>query len=123
PFIANVRERVGQLFVLEKNPGPGEYPAEAAGELVPQADVLAITSMTLLNGTLDGLLALRRPEARVLLLGPSTPLHPLLFDYGVEMLSGAVVTAVHPVLHLIRQGAVFRQVRKGGVRLVTMMQH
>ncbi len=121
PFIANVREQVGQLFVLEKNPGPNEYPADAAGELVPQADVLAVTSMTLLNGTLDGLLALRKPEARVLLLGPSTPLHPLLFEYGVEMLSGVEVTAVDPVLHLIRQGAVFRQVRKGGVHLVTLM--
>jgi uncharacterized protein (DUF4213/DUF364 family) len=120
PFIANLREQVGQLFVLEQNPGPDEYPAEAAGELVPQADVLAITSMTLLNGTLDGLLALRRPGARVLLLGPSTPMHPLLFDYGVEMLSGAMVTAVSPVLHVIQQGGVFRQVRKAGVRLVTM---
>lgn len=121
PFIANVRAQVGRLFVLEQNPGPGEFPAEAADEVVPQADVLAITSMTLLNGTLDGLLALRRPGTRVLLLGPSTPLHPLLFEYGVEMLSGSVVTAVDPVLHLIRQGAVFRQVRKGGVRLVTMV--
>ncbi|MCA9977919.1 MAG: DUF364 domain-containing protein [Anaerolineales bacterium] len=121
PFIANVCAQVGQLFVLEKNPGPGEYPAEAAAEIMPQADVLAITSMTLLNGTLDRLLALRKPKARVLLLGPSTPLHPLLFDYGVEMLSGVEVTAVAPVLHLIQQGAVFRQVRKGGVRLVTMV--
>lgn len=120
PFIANVRSQVGQLFVLEQNPGPGEYPAEAADELVPQADVLAITSMTLLNGTLDGLLALRKPGARVLLLGPSTPMHPLVFDYGVAMLSGAVVTAVSPVFHVIQQGGVFRQVRKAGVRLVTM---
>jgi len=120
PFIPRLRTRVGRLFVLEQNPGPGEYPAEAAVELVPQADVVAITSMTLLNGTLDGLLALRRAEAQVLLLGPSTPLHPLLFDYGVAMLSGVMVTAVDPVLHTIQQGAVFRQVRKAGVRLITM---
>jgi uncharacterized protein (DUF4213/DUF364 family) len=92
-----------------------------AAELVPQADVVAITSMTLLNGTLDGLLALCRPEARVLLLGPSTPLHPLLFEYGIEMLSGAVVTAVDPVLHVIREGGVFQQVHPAGVRLVTMV--
>ncbi|MCA9961514.1 MAG: DUF364 domain-containing protein [Anaerolineales bacterium] len=121
PFIDALRPQVGQLFVLEQNPGPGEYPAEAAVDIVPQADVLAVTSMTLLNGTLDGLLALRKPGSQVLLLGPSTPLHPLLFDYGIAMLSGAVVTAVAPVLHLIQQGAVFRQVRKGGVRLVTMV--
>lgn len=120
PFIERLRTQVGRLFVLEQNPGPGEHPEQAAPSLIPQADVLAITSMTLLNDTLDGLLALRKPGARTLLLGPSTPLHPLLFDYGLELLSGAVVTAVDPVLHLVRQGAVFRQVRKGGVRLVTM---
>ncbi|MFN2136140.1 MAG: Rossmann-like domain-containing protein [Candidatus Promineifilaceae bacterium] len=122
PFISRLRSQVGQLFVLEQNPGPDEYPAEAALELVPEADVLAITSMTLLNGTLDELLALRRKESRTLLLGPSTPMHPLLFDYGLEMLSGATVTAIEPVLHLIQQGAVFRQVRQGGVRLVTMVR-
>lgn len=121
PFISGLRSRVGQLYVLEQNPGPGEHPATAAAELVPQADVVAITSMTLLNGTLDGLLGLCRPEARVLLLGPSTPLHPLLFDYGIEMLSGSVVTAIDPVLHVIREGGVFRQVHPAGVRLVTMV--
>ncbi|MCB8987278.1 MAG: DUF364 domain-containing protein [Ardenticatenaceae bacterium] len=120
PFIARLQPQVGRLWVLEQNPGPGEHPAAAAAQLIPQADVVAITSMTLLNGTLDGLLAQCRPGARVLLLGPSTPLHPLLFEHGVHMLSGAVVTAVTPVLHLIQQGAVFRQVRHGGVRLVTM---
>jgi uncharacterized protein (DUF4213/DUF364 family) len=120
PFITDLHAQVGRLYVLEHNPGPGEHPAEAAPELVPQADILAITSMTLLNGTLDGLLALRRPESRVLLLGPSTPMHPLLFDYGIEMLLGAVVTNIPPVLHTISQGAVFRQVRKAGVRLVAM---
>lgn len=120
PFIARLASRVGQLYVLEQNPGPGEYPHTAAPNLVPQADVLAITSMTLLNGTLQGLLALRQPGARALLLGPSTPLHPLLFDHGIEMLSGAVVEDIEAVLRTIGQGAVFRQVHKAGVRLVTM---
>jgi uncharacterized protein (DUF4213/DUF364 family) len=120
PFISRLRSQVGQLFVLEQNPGPDEYPATAAAELVPQADLLAITSMTLLNGTLEGLLSLRSENARVLLLGPSTPMHPLLFDYGIEMLSGSNVSAVIPILHLIQQGAVFRQLRKTGVRLITM---
>lgn len=120
PFIPSLRSRVGQLVVLEQNPGPDEYPAQAAAEWVPQADVLAVTSMTLLNGTLDGLLALRRPDAMVLLLGPSTPLHPLLFDYGITFLSGASVVNIDAVLRVVREGAVFRQVRKAGVRLVTI---
>jgi hypothetical protein len=32
-----------------------------------------------------------------------------------------VVTAIDPVLHVIREGGVFRQVHPAGVRLVTMV--
>lgn len=120
PFIPRLKQRVGQLHVLEQNPGPGELPAEAAPDVLPAAGVVAITGMTLLNGTLDDLLALCSPEALVLLLGPSTPLNPLLFSHGVDLLSGAVVTNLDPVLRAVSQGANFRQVHRAGVRLVTM---
>ncbi len=76
--------------------------------------------MTLLNHTFDGLLALRRPDAPVMLLGPSTPLAPLLFDRGVDLLSGSVVEDIDAVLRGVSQGANFRQLHRLGVRLVTM---
>jgi uncharacterized protein (DUF4213/DUF364 family) len=120
PFIPDLGTRVGELYVLEKNPGENELPAEAAPDILPRADVVAITSMTLLNGTFQDLLALCSPDALVLLLGPSTPLSPVLFDHGVDLLSGSVVTEIEPVLWAIRQGANFRQVHRAGVRLVTM---
>ncbi|MBC8449678.1 MAG: DUF364 domain-containing protein [Chloroflexi bacterium] len=120
PFIQSLREAVGQLWVLELRPGPEDLPAEAASEVIPQADVVAITSTSLINRTFDGLLALCRPDAYVLLLGPSTPLSPLLFDHGVHLLSGALVDDVDSVLRLVSQGASFRQIHRGGVRLVTM---
>jgi hypothetical protein len=76
--------------------------------------------MTLINHTLEGLLALCPPEAFVIVLGPSTPLTPLLFDHGVDILSGAVVTAIEPVLRIVSQGGNFRQVHRAGIRLVNM---
>jgi uncharacterized protein (DUF4213/DUF364 family) len=76
--------------------------------------------MTLENHTLEGLLSLCPQEAFVLVLGPSTPLSPLLFDYGVDVVSGAVVTAIDPVLRHVSQGANFRQVHRAGVRLVNI---
>jgi hypothetical protein len=82
--------------------------------------VVAISSTTLINGTFEGLVALCRPDAYVLLLGPSTPLSPLLFDHGVQLLSGALVDDVDSVLRLVSQGASFRQIHRHGVRLVTM---
>jgi uncharacterized protein (DUF4213/DUF364 family) len=120
PFVQRLQSQVGELFVLELNPGIGELPAESAPDILPQADVVAITSMTLVNHSLENLLGLCAPQAEVLLLGPSTPLSPRLFEYGIAMLSGAVVTDIDPVLDAIKQGANFRQVHRAGVRLVTM---
>jgi uncharacterized protein (DUF4213/DUF364 family) len=53
-----------------------------------------------------------------MLLGPSTPLSPLLFKHRIDVLSGAIVEAVDPVLRVVMQGGNFRQVHHAGVRLV-----
>jgi uncharacterized protein (DUF4213/DUF364 family) len=120
PFVRRLRERVGRLSVLELRPRGGDLPASAAPDVIPQADVLALTSLTLLNGTFEALARLARPGALLLLLGPSTPLSPLLFDHSVHLLFGAVVTDVDAVLQTVAQGGNFRQVHRAGVRLVAM---
>lgn len=120
PFIPRLREQVGALWVLEQRPRGEDLPADAASEVIPRADVVAITGTTLINHTFDALLALCRPEALVLVLGPSTPLSPTLFRHGVDILSGAVVEDVESVLRALSQGAYFRQLHRQGVRLVTM---
>ncbi|MCK4264233.1 MAG: hypothetical protein KAX27_04745, partial [Candidatus Aminicenantes bacterium] len=53
-----------------------------------------------------------------MMLGPSTPLSPVLFDYGFDALSGSIVVDRNQVLNCISQGANFRQVR--GVKKMTM---
>lgn len=120
PFVSALRAQVSTLWVLELRPKAGDLPAGAAREVVPQADILAITSTTLINRTFEELMALRRPDALVMLLGPSTPLSPILFDYGVHVLSGSVVEDIDAVLLAVSQGAGFRQIRRAGVRLVSM---
>jgi hypothetical protein len=89
PFIPRLRSRVGKLWVLEQNPQNDDLPAEAAASIIPKADVVAITGTALINGTFEGLAALCRPDARVLVLGPSTPLSAIMFDHGVHLLSGS----------------------------------
>jgi uncharacterized protein (DUF4213/DUF364 family) len=118
PFVPKVREVARTCWVLELIPGPGDLPAEKAPEVIPQADVVAITGMTLINGTFETLAALPRPGAFVTVLGPSTPLSPLLFDYGVAVISGSVIVDIPAVLAAISQGANFRQIP--GKRLLTM---
>jgi hypothetical protein len=120
PFVERLRTKVGQLTVLELDPHPGDLSVSAAAEVVPKAKVVAITGMTLLNQTFDGLLELCASDALVILLGPSVPLDPILFDYGVDILCGSIVTNMEVVLAAVRQGANFRQIHRAGVRLVSV---
>jgi uncharacterized protein (DUF4213/DUF364 family) len=118
PFIPKVRRAVGHLDVLELDPGPNELPPKAAAEVIPEADVVAITGTSLVNKTFDKLIQHCRPDAFVLLLGPTSPLSPVLFDYGVDLIAGTRVVDPLAALTVAGQGAIFRQMR--GVRLVTM---
>ena len=122
PFVDGLRERVGELVVLEQNPRPGDLPAEAAPQVLAQAEVVAITGMTVQNRTLESLLSLAAPGAEILVLGPSTPLHPRLFALGIGVLSGSLVSDIPAVMRCVAQGANFRQIHRCGVRLVNMIR-
>jgi uncharacterized protein (DUF4213/DUF364 family) len=123
PFIGRVREAAARCWVLELHPGPGDLPAHQAAEVLPQADVVALTGTSLVNHTFEELMDMCRPDAFVLLLGPSTPLSPVLFDAGLSGLSGTVVDDLGQVLLSVGQGATFRQIkRRGGLRLLTWVK-
>jgi len=116
PFIPKVKKAVKNLWVIEQNPVPGDYPAHSASDLIPQADVVAITGSSLINHTLDDLLGFCSPEALVVILGPSTPISPVLFDHGATIIAGSRVVDETAVLNAVGQGATFQQVT--GVRLL-----
>lgn len=118
PFIPKLQTQVGKLMVIEQHPAEGEYPAEAAPEILPQADIIAITGSALVNGTLGGLLSACPPGVPVMVLGPSTPLSPVLFEYGATILSGTRVVEEDAATLTISQAASFRQVQ--GVKLLTI---
>jgi hypothetical protein len=120
PFIPALRVAAGELWVIEQQPTPGEHPAEAAVDLLLRAEVVALTASALINQTMDSLLELCSPQALVVVLGPSTPLSPVWFERGVEILSGSVVTDESAAMRTISQGATFQQVE--GVKRVTLQK-
>jgi len=120
PFIPRVRQAAKVLWVLELHPRGEDLPASYAAEVLPQADVVGITGSTLLNHTFDELVAMCRPDAYVLVMGGSTPLSPMFFDYGVNAVAGTRVVDVEAVLRAVSQGATFRQIP--GKRLLTLLK-
>jgi uncharacterized protein (DUF4213/DUF364 family) len=117
-FVDRLRPLASDCWVIEQRPGPGDLPESAAEEILPTADVIAITATAVINHTIDHLLSLCPSHAEVMLLGPSTPLAPLLFEHGVTILSGACVIDEEAALRSIEQGAIFPQVK--GVRRLTL---
>jgi len=118
PFVERLKSTTRNCWVIEKRPFGDDFPEEAANEFIPQADVIAITGTSFINHTVESLLALCPLKSMIMLLGPSTPLTPLLFDHGISFLSGSRVTNEEAAITTIQQGASFPQVK--GTRLLTM---
>jgi uncharacterized protein (DUF4213/DUF364 family) len=110
-------ERLPGAVVLERNPGPNDLPAEAAAQVIPGCARLIITASAWSNASLAGLLRLA-DGAHVSVVGPGTPLSPLLHDRGIKRLAGFVVTNPAALRQAIAEGAGVRQFRHFGRHVV-----
>ena len=117
PWIPKLRERIKNFWVLEQRLREGDLPAKEADRILPQCDVVGITGTSFINHTIEGLLNLCK-EAYVLLVGPTSPLSPILFDHGIDAICGSKVIDVEKVIRSISEGATFKEVT--GVKLLTM---
>ncbi|OPY74144.1 MAG: hypothetical protein A4E64_02402 [Syntrophorhabdus sp. PtaU1.Bin058] len=123
PFTDDLKKATKNLWVIEKWQRSGDYPEDDAGQYLPQSDIVAISSTTLINHTLSGLLRLCPEKSMKMLLGPTTPMATALFDCGVDIISGSKVIDEGTALRHISEGANFRQLKRtGSVRLITMMR-
>jgi len=121
PFLSVLRGSVKNLWVIEKRPLEGDLPEEAAEEILPRCDVVGITGTSFINHTLEDLLT-QCKGSFVALIGPTTPLSPVLFNYGIDGISGSKVVDPQQVIRFISQGATFKELHRHGVKLLTMMR-
>jgi uncharacterized protein (DUF4213/DUF364 family) len=112
PIIRKLMAAQADFRILEMDPStlkPSEMPyfveAGRADEFVPHADLLVITGTTMLNGTLESLLSMARPETEVIISGPTASMLPeALFARGTSRVGGVVATQPDALLDLISEG-------------------
>lgn len=112
PFLRELKRRRQPYLVLEQDPAtlkpeelPFFRPAQEADTVVPTADVLLITGTTLINDTLEHLLALAKPAARIAMVGPTVSLLPDAFlRRGADILGTVRITAPDEFLDLLAEG-------------------
>ena len=118
PFVEQLRAGVRNLWVMEKEPHKGDLSEEEGYQILAQADVVAITGSSLINSTFERIMANCKPGSFKVMLGPSTPLSPILFDFGLDAIGGALVDKDRTVLEMVKDGVPFRRLK--GVRTVVM---
>lgn len=112
PMLKRLLASSSDFRVMEQDPRtlkerelPYYLPPERAAECVPDADLLVITGVTILNDTLPGFLEMAKPGAEILLVGPTAGMLPdALFSRGVTMLGGISVTKPDELLDIISEG-------------------
>ncbi|MDQ0203571.1 Rossmann-like domain-containing protein [Pectinatus haikarae] len=82
---------VCDLSIIERTQQEGDYPLEAAEYILPQSDFVIIPCSSIAYKTLPRYLELAE-NAYVIMVGCSTTLSPVLFERGIDDLSGLVVS-------------------------------
>jgi uncharacterized protein (DUF4213/DUF364 family) len=127
PLVATIQQRARSLTVFERvdHPSGSLRPQEEAEDTLPRCQVALITATSIINHTVDSLLAAARNCREVVVLGASTPLMREAFSAErVTMLSGVVVKDPREVLRVVSEGGGMRQfgphVRKVTLRVSTL---
>jgi uncharacterized protein (DUF4213/DUF364 family) len=88
PTIKSLEKKGAIVEIMDKSRGTGEH-GRFMERLSDWTEVLILTSTSLLNGTVEDILALVGPEVKTVVLGPSTPMIREAFvGLPVNMLAG-----------------------------------
>ncbi len=121
PFYPEIVKTAARSYLLELEPREDELPSFAAEEVIPESDLVIITGTSLINKTMQRLLELSRNGTAVV-LGPSTPMSEVLFDFGANVIAGVRVTDREKLFLSLSQGVKFyKKIR--GIEPVTMFRN
>jgi uncharacterized protein (DUF4213/DUF364 family) len=120
PFTERLRAVCRELWVFERagRLRPGDLEESSMDELLPHAEVVAVTGSAVVNHTVEAIVGRMRRDAFAVMLGPSTPLASCLFELGFDVLCGTVVEDAPTVARAASEGAVTDQIP--GVRRVCL---
>ena len=116
PYVEKQLSDKCSLYVLERNPKvESDYLDSACEYILPEQDYVYITGMTFTNKTLPRLLTLTK-DAKTIMVGPSSPITPKLFSYGIDAVAGFYVTDNEMARQLVSHAAHF-EIFKCGRRI------
>ena len=100
-------------LVIEMDPKAGEFPAEKSQEVIDQCDYVIITASAIINRTIDDLLNFSENK-KVAVIGPGTPLTRVLFEHGINVLSGMLINEPELAFRIVSEGGAVQALKRAG---------
>lgn len=97
------------IFELEGRCQEGDIPCTRFAEYLPREDIIVMTSSTLLTHAAEQILGYCRPDAYRMIVGPTVPLHPVLWSFGFDAVCGNVIHDDGQVSRAVREGGNHKQ--------------
>lgn len=122
PLIPALKKQAGSLHIFEKIPekAANVFPQEKIPELLPRCSIVLITATSLINRSFSEIVSACTGSRLTAVLGASTPLCPALFrPWGIDLLSGVIVTNPDSILQTVSEGGGMRFF-KGAIRKVNL---
>jgi uncharacterized protein (DUF4213/DUF364 family) len=117
PFTDWLRQQVKTLYLFELQKVAGRTPPDQWDEILGRCKVLGLTGTTLITRAMATYLK-KAPQAHTIIIGPTTPLSPVLFSHGADVLAGCQVVKPDAVFAGIREGMSFRELKKLGIQFI-----
>lgn len=96
-FIGHFAEAAGWrsqgylVDIIELFPREGDIHWDNSHEVLARSELVLMTGLTLVNDTFDEVIR-RTPRARYrVIMGPTVPMSPVLFDFGVDQIGGTLI--------------------------------
>lgn len=110
PFIKKIADKNRNISIFELNPEEGEF-CRNDYHLLNNYQTVFITAMTLMNGTFDEVFSFCSESGHTILIGPTTPFHPVLLTSGIHTIAGAVIDDGATLWESLAKGASFKQAK------------
>jgi uncharacterized protein (DUF4213/DUF364 family) len=120
PFLDDQKNHYKDCYIFEKQPQEGDFKESEIPKYLPKVDVAAITGTAITNHTFDGIRESLPEKSYNIILGPSTPLSPILFEYGMDMVSGTLVRDYKCAKSYVLQATPTRHLK--GVEMISIFK-
>jgi uncharacterized protein (DUF4213/DUF364 family) len=103
PFADMLREVAREVWAVRPDQKTGDYRNTEVESVLPKADIAIIDGSAIISKSLEHLLDLSK-SCFTAVVGPSTPLSPLLFKYGANQIAGIKVRDEEAATRCISEG-------------------